>query len=139
VSPILIWVCIALRAPILVSVISSGWSAFFLLSLVLLLGLRIDVVTSVALSVLIGITGDNIIQFLLFKPDRLSESVQDHGIAAFQSVSLMTVITSVLFLSYFRSPQVLAALLMVGLLLMIVGDVWIFSGLLDLQSRKKVK
>ncbi len=139
VSPVLIWVCIALRAPILASVISSGWSAFFLLSLVLLMSLRIDVVTSVALSVLIGITGDNIIQFLLFKPDRLSESVQDHGIAAFQSVSLMTVITSVLFLSYFRSPKVLAALLIVGLLLMIIGDVWIFSGLLDLKSRKKVK
>ncbi|MFZ4713381.1 MAG: hypothetical protein ACOYL6_06705 [Bacteriovoracaceae bacterium] len=137
---IMVWLCLAVNPKAIISVtISTLWAPAMLLIVVILGQFKINVVTSVALSVLVGLTGDNAIQFLLLGSENLKESVENYGKASLQSFLLMTMMTLILFFSYFKSPKVLGALLLLGLVFMFVGDLWVLNGLLKAHSKSDVK
>lgn len=110
-------------------VISSLWASFALLLFVVVFRIQINIVTCVALSVLIGAAGDNAIQFLLFSKGSLKESVSEIGEASSENFILMMCMASTLLFSYFATPRDLAFLLMLGICFMFIGDIWVLNGL----------
>jgi hypothetical protein len=117
------------------AIASTLWASFMLLIIVIVFQIKINVVTCVALSVLIGLAGDNIIQFLLLKKDTLSNSVEEIGEASAENFILMLLLSSTLFFSYFQTPRTLGLLMIIGIVLMFIGDLWILNGLTKLGSK----
>lgn len=109
--------------------ISTVWASMALLLFVVVFQFRINIVTCVALSVLIGAAGDNAIQFLLFSKGSLRNSVKDLGQASTENFVLMTAISSTLLLSYFQTPRILSVLMITGVCFMLIGDLWVLNGL----------
>jgi predicted RND superfamily exporter protein len=118
-------------------IISTLWASFILLILVIIFQFKINVVTCVALSVLIGLAGDNAIQFLLLQEKTLRHSIDDVGEASTENLFLLLLLSSTLFLSYFQTPKTLAFLMMIGIILMLIGDLWVLKGLIGFVDRDK--
>lgn len=114
--------------PILISTI---WASLSLLLIVIVFQIKINFVTCVALSVLIGAAGDNAIQFLLFNKGSLSKTVGEIGEASLEHFILMILLSSSLIFSYFATPRDLSILLIIGVCLMFIGDIWVLNGLID--------
>lgn len=118
---------------------STLWASFMLLLFVVIFQFKINVVTCVALSVLIGLAGDNAIQFLFLQKDSLNKSVHEIGEASTENFILMLLLSSTLFFSYFETPRILALLMVVGISFMFIGDLWILNGLIAKKNGLKSK
>jgi predicted RND superfamily exporter protein len=115
-------------------IISSLWASFALLLFVVVFKIQVNIVTCVALSVLIGAAGDNAIQFLLFKEGKLQDSVSEIGEASSENLILMMSMAATLLFSYFATPRDLSFLLMLGICFMFIGDIWVLNGLADKED-----
>ncbi|MBL7546160.1 MAG: hypothetical protein JNL11_20235 [Bdellovibrionaceae bacterium] len=107
----------------------------FLISAMVLLDLPISPFNSMFLAILVGITGDNAIQYLFTKEDgNIDSGVEENGPASI-IIGLITVISSLLFLFQTLIPmKILGLLFSAGFLLSLFGDLWILKGLLQLKS-----
>lgn len=117
-------------------IFSTLWASFMLLTFVVFLQIKINVVTCVALSVLIGLAGDNAIQFLLLQKESLSSSIKEVGEASSENFVLMILLSATLMFSYFETPRILSLLMVVGIVLMFIGDLWILNGLISILDKK---
>lgn len=134
---LILWLVMTLSKKHTVPVLlSTLWASFMLLILVIAFQFKINVVTCVALSILIGLAGDNAIQFLLLQKDTLSNSVEEIGEASTENFILMLILSSTLFFSYFQTPRTLALLMMIGIVLMFIGDLWVLNGLTAISDKK---
>jgi hypothetical protein len=115
---------------------SAFWGACFMI--VLMVGLRIpmDFLKCIVASVLIGLTGDNAIQYLFAAGSAdLSTGVRSRGEASIQT-NLFMAITSLMYLfSYFNPPRLFGLLLALGFVAALIGDLWILNGLLPRKTR----
>lgn len=137
---LIIFLVYAISKKHIIPVIASTlWASFMLLMFVVIFQFKINVVTCVALSVLIGLAGDNAIQFLLLRKNSLNSSVHEIGEASTENFILMLLLSSTLFLSYFETPRILALLMVVGISFMFIGDVWILNGLIAKTKKTKSK
>lgn len=127
------------RKHIIPVLMSTLWASFMLLIIVVIFQIKINLVTCIALSVLIGLAGDNVIQFLLLQKDSLKQSVQEVGEASTENFILMILLSSTLFFSYFQTPRTLAGLMIVGIILMFIGDLWVLNGLTAGSEESKSK
>lgn len=119
-------------------IISSFWGPAVMLCLIYAFDLSINFVTCIVASTLVGLTGDNAIQFIFATKNlNLDEGINERATPAFYC-SLTMAICSLLFLfSYFEPPRTLGILLSLGFLFSFVGDVWILKGLKN--STEKIK
>ena len=116
------------RLPVLL--VSSFWGPVALLACFEIFGIEVNSVTCVVASTIVGLTGDNAIQFLFSGKKNLIVGLEHMGGGSVQC-SLVMGMASLAFLgSYFQPPRVLALLLFGGLLLSLFGDVFIFRTLL---------
>jgi len=95
--------------------------------------MRINFLTCTFVSVLVGISGDNAIQYLYGKRYRnatLLEGINQRGGGSVRIALSMIAATSVFFFSYFQPARTLAMLLCIGLSLNLLGDLWLLKGLL---------
>lgn len=118
---------------------STLWASFMLLIIVIIFQIKINVVTCVALSVLIGLAGDNAIQFLLLQKKSLSSSVKEVGEASSENFVLMILLSTTQLFSYFQTPRTLSILMIAGIFLMFIGDLWILNGLISFVDKKEKK
>lgn len=126
---IMIWLTLATQPKALLPVlISATWTPIMLLIAVILLKLKVTVVTCVVLATLLGLSGDNAIQFLMLKEDDLDDSVADYGIASLQNFILLSLVACTMFFSSFKTSQELSSLIIFSSLLMMIGDIWILRG-----------
>ncbi len=109
----------------------------FLMSLglvgaIAVLGIPANMMTCMFASVLVGLTGDNAIQFLLGASRRggLEQGIELRGVASIQCSLLMASAALIFLGSYFVHPRVFGVLLSAGLIASLVGDVWILKGLI---------
>jgi predicted RND superfamily exporter protein len=111
--------------PILLSTI---WAPIMLLILVSLLQVKVNVVTCLAMALLTGLAGDNAIQFLFYdRKAKWSKGLEELKHSALLMFVVMTSITAVLLLSYFRSARILSGLILLGITLLLIGDLWILN------------
>jgi hypothetical protein len=112
------------------AVLASAFAPAAALTAVWVAGLQVSFVTAVFASVLVGLTGDNAVQFACAaRRGSIRGAIARRGGAA-ALVTLVMVLCSLTFLgSAFVPPRTLGVVLAFGLLAALVGDVWILRGL----------
>ena len=117
------------------AILSALWGPMALLALFIIFKIPIFYVTSVCVSVLVGLAGDNTIQFIFAAQNKknLTEGVRELQIPSLL-VSIGIIFLSVLFFGSEIAPMHRLGLLMiVGTILTYIGDVWILKGLTNDQ------
>ena len=87
-------------------------------------------ITSMFASILVGLAGDNSIQFIFSRARRGPlEGVQSLGASAVLIVLSMSALSTVMFFSHFAALQKLGVLMICGFFLMLFGDIAILRSL----------
>ena len=82
------------------------------------------------ISVLVGLTGDNFIQYLFAREGKdLAQGVGRRGVASVQVALLMGLVCLTFLVSSFAPSRTLGLLLALGLVASLVGDLWILCAL----------
>jgi len=131
---VLCWLC---REPKIIFVLlSSLWGAVILLGVFGLFGLTVNYVTCIFASVLVGLTGDNAIQYLCSnrigansRTRGISEGLSEKARASVVIALVLVAATFVFRISIFESLKTLGWLFASGILLSLVGDLWILRAL----------
>lgn len=118
-------------------IVSSMWGPLALLALFIIFQLPLFFVSCICASVLVGLAGDNAIQFIYFS----NKGKIDHSIDDLYEGSLivtigMMMMTSVFFLSQLAPLAKLGIFILLGFALTYLGDVWILRGLLNNKKEK---
>ncbi len=109
---------------------ASFWGVATMMAALWLLRVPLSFLTCGFASVLVGLTGNNVIQYLFASPKgRLGAGIRDRGGASIQ-VSLLMALASLLFLgSAFMPSRRLGVLLAAGFLVTLAGDLWLLKAL----------
>ncbi len=111
-------------------VIASFWGPAVILCLIYALDLSINFVTCIIASTLVGLTGDNAIQFMFAaNHNDLQSGIEERGPSSLYCALTMGLCSLVFLGSYFEAPKILGALLAAGFFFSLIGDVWILNGL----------
>jgi predicted RND superfamily exporter protein len=111
-------------------IIASFWGPAVILCLIYAFDLSINFVTCIIASTLVGLTGDNAIQFIFAsKENSLEKGIEERGPSSLYCALTMGLCSLVFLGSYFEAPKVLGVLLAAGFFFSLIGDVWILNGL----------
>ncbi|HWU41941.1 MAG TPA: hypothetical protein VN132_00845, partial [Bdellovibrio sp.] len=136
VSIVLVWLCYCCQnfSNVPWILLSSFWGPGLMFLLISALSIKVNFLTCVFASVLVGLTGDNAIQFLCAgRKQTLQNGILKGGGASLVSGFLMA-LSSLIFLgSYFIPPRTFGLLLMGGFVASTMGDYWLLQAL----TRKK--
>lgn len=110
---------------------SAMWGPFAILCVFYVFQIPVTYVTSTFAAILVGLAGDNTIQYVYgSKQSSLSAGVDIRGATSVQIIFMMIVLAVVLLGSYFAPLRTLGLLFMLGFALSLLGDLWVFKGLL---------
>ncbi|MEK7355724.1 MAG: hypothetical protein AAB250_04715 [Bdellovibrionota bacterium] len=116
--------------------LSSSWAPFAVLFTIWVFEIEVNFVTSIVLSVLVGLTGDNAIQYI-FAGDDLDAGARAKGRATL-ICSLTMIGVSLLFVfAPFEPTKLLGLLLALGFALVFIGDYSLLRGLLTAKRPTK--
>ncbi len=125
------------RALFIPLIASSFWGPAIIMIAIAVFDIQVNMVTVVVISMLVGLTGDNAILFLLSsRRDDLTDGIERRGQGSIQCNLLMALSCLILLLSYFQPPRTLGVLLAAGLIAALFGDVWILKGLLAKRENR---
>ncbi len=124
---------LARQAPLLI--LSALWGPIVLLAGCALFGIQISVNLAPFAAVLMGLSGDNAIQYIFASRDGLTRALDERGGASVQSALMMAVIGAVPALSAFEPPKTLALFLVLGMMLGLLGDLILLRSLLPNRSK----
>jgi predicted RND superfamily exporter protein len=111
--------------------LASVWGPAAMMALLWALRVPLSFLTCIFASVLVGMTGDNVIQYLFAtRSERIEQGIQRRGGASILVAVSMAVACLVFTGSAFVPSRRLGALLALGFLLGLAGDLWILRGLL---------
>jgi predicted RND superfamily exporter protein len=121
-------------------VYSSIWSPLLMIGVMVVFRVPVNLVTSIFVAILVGLTGDNAIQFIFAAQEEaspggstgggLNQGIQERSVAVVQLLGLLSV-ASLLFLGLSLVPmKVLGLLFSAGFAMTLVGDLWLLKGLL---------
>ena len=118
---------------------SSLWGPFAVLIVLYLFRTPIFFISSICFAYLIGLTGDNAIQFLLAGEKQVDENMEHFGVSSLAIALIMSCMSLAFLTAYFYPPRILGKTLILGFLFSFIGDFWIFRALLrkNLGNDKK--
>ena len=109
---------------------ASFWGTAVMMAALWLLRVPLNFLTCIFASVLVGLTGDNVIQYLFASPrGRLATGIRDRGGASIQVSTVMALASLVFVGSAFVPSRRLGALLAAGFLVALAGDLWLLKAL----------
>jgi predicted RND superfamily exporter protein len=118
--------------------VSSFWGPLLLILLIVVLDLPMDFMKCMVASILVGLAGDNAIQYLFAARSKdFSVGVKDRGGASILTNLLMAGTALFYLFSYFASPRQFGLLLCTGFVASLVGDLWLLNGLLEPETAHK--
>ncbi|MBK9323776.1 MAG: MMPL family transporter [Bdellovibrionaceae bacterium] len=109
--------------------LSALWGPAWMLVAIYAFDLSVNFVTCIVASTLIGLTGDNAIQYM-FGGVRLLEGIERRGIGSVQCALIMALCCLSFAFSYFEPPRTMGILLAAGFMMSLIGDVWVLKGLI---------
>jgi predicted RND superfamily exporter protein len=115
-------------APLWPLLVSGFWGVAFILVLLAVSQFKLNFVTCVVLAILVGMTGDNAIHFLLGGSD-LKKGIEEKQGASVLTTTIMSLCCVVFFFFSFQPPRVLGILLIFGLWGSLAGDLWFLKSL----------
>lgn len=108
--------------------VSALWGPAWMLVIIYAFDLSVNFITCIVASTLVGLTGDNAIQYM-FVGDDLDQGIQDRGIGSIQCALLMALCCLTFTASYFEPPRTLGLLLAGGFIVSLFGDLWVLKAL----------
>ncbi len=139
VSLVIIYLSLAMNKEkdILQILLSCYWGPFFMIMTLGFLHTTIDFWKSIFASILVGLAGDNAIQYIEGSRHKsLNQGIEDRGASSILTACLMAA-TSLCYLgSYFSSPKEFGVILFVGLLASLVGELWLLNSLLTSKAKE---
>ncbi len=116
-------------------VVSAIWGPLVLLTLFIIFKIPLSFVSCICASLLVGLAGDNAIQFI-FRSYRsnLGQSINELAEASLIVTIGMMLLISVFMFSIIASIAMLGVSILAGLALAFFGDVWILRGLLNRKN-----
>lgn len=129
VALILVYLCVALGIPnIAKTVLSALWGPTMMVSLFYIFDIPVFYVTSIFASILVGLAGDNTIQFLFSSKNQgLHQGIDDLSNAATIVTMTMIIVPCVLFMSVFAPLRTIGWLMIVGFSLGYIGDLYLYK------------
>lgn len=115
--------------------VSGFWGVAFVLLILALSQFKLNFVTCVVLAILVGMTGDNAIHYLLATNNKLDEGITHKQGASILTTTIMSLCCVIFFFFSFEPPRILGVLLIVGLWGSLFGDLW-FLKLLVSNNKK---
>ena len=116
--------------------LSSFWGSFALLMVIYLSGIHLNIITCIVATVLVGLTGDNAVQFIFAGQGNLEKGIERRSAASVFCSLIMALIPLVFLGSYFDPPRTLGMLMTLGFLIALVGDVWLLRSLVQKKALK---
>lgn len=115
-------------------VLSALIGPLVILTLMAIFQVQVTLVTSIFLAVMVGLAGDNAIQFVMAENEDLGAALKSRGRASI-IVTLVMVMGSAMFILQTLKPmKVLGVLFIAGFMVNLVGDIWGLKGLLGRKS-----
>ena len=112
--------------------LSAFWGPAAVMVILALSGMQIYFVTCIFASILVGLAGDNAIQYIMnSEGENLSEKTQGLSSASILVTLLMMILPASFMLSYFNPMRTLGLLFALGTACSLFGDYWILKGLLE--------
>lgn len=106
-------------------IFSALWGAVITMLLIWSLSIEVNFVTSIYIVLLIGLTGDNTIQFLFNKgnlSNSISQNIEDKASSPLIITSIMSLLCFSFVFSYFQPPRIIGPLIGIGLILSVFAD-----------------
>ena len=103
------------------------------LTLISLFQIPVTLITSIFLAVMVGLAGDNAIQYLL-APGNLSTGIESRARASIMVTAVMMIGSSMFILQTLLPMKILGVLFVFGFFINLVGDFWGLKGLLAKES-----
>jgi hypothetical protein len=122
------------EAPLWPLLVSGFWGVAFILVLLAVSQFKLNFVTCVVLAILVGMTGDNAIHFLLGGSD-LEKGIEEKQGASVLTTTIMSLCCVVFFFFSFQPPRVLGILLIFGLWGSLAGDLWFLKSLVKTSPK----
>lgn len=123
------------EAPLWPLLVSGFWGVAFILVLLAVSQFKLNFVTCVVLAILVGMTGDNAIHYLLGGND-INKGIEEKQGASILTTTIMSLCCVVFFFFSFQPPRVLGVLLILGLWGSLAGDLWFLKSLVKTSPRK---
>lgn len=125
---IIAWICLAVNAKkqIIPIVLSSFWGPALMFLVVIVLQMPLNFLISIFASILVGLAGDNAINFLLINKNKgISSGLDELAGGATVCLAIMSLASLLFLFSYFTPPKEFGLLMFFGLIATLFGDVWI--------------
>lgn len=114
-------------------ILSSLWGPAWIMACMFIFKMPINLITCIVASTLVGLTGDNAIQYLFGGKD-IEDGIENRGTGSIQCALIMSVCSLAFLGSYFEPPRSLGLLLAAGFILSLIGDLWILKALIKKRS-----
>ena len=125
----LLWVKGRIKYLIPVTV-SALMGPLVILTLIALFQIPVTLITSIFLAVMVGLAGDNAIQYLLASGDNLEEGINSRSRASIIVTLVMIFGSSMFMLQSLLPMKILGLLFVTGFVINLMGDLWGLKGLL---------
>jgi predicted RND superfamily exporter protein len=119
--------------------LASFWGPAAVLLILAISQIPLNMVTAICASVVVGLTGDNAIQFLFGRergPRALADAVELKSEAAILTGAMMAALSLVFLMSYFQPPRTLGILLALSFVICLWGDLNLLRLMLDRSKSK---
>lgn len=110
-------------------IMSALWGPAWMLVAIYSFDLSINFITCIVASTLIGLTGDNAIQYM-FEGHNLQQGIENRGVGSIQCTVVMILCCLTFLGSYFEPVRMLGLLLAGGFMVSLLGDVWVLKSLI---------
>jgi predicted RND superfamily exporter protein len=133
----LLWVVGKLQH-ILPVVISSLMGPLIILTLMAIFQIQMTVITSIFLAVMVGLAGDNAIQYFMTNDEDLIKGIENRARGSIIVTLIMILASSVFLLQTLRPMKILGLLFVMGFSINLIGDLFGLKGLIrEKHSRKE--
>jgi predicted RND superfamily exporter protein len=115
-------------------ILSSLMGPLVTLTLISIFQIPVTLITSIFLSIMVGLAGDNAIQYILVPDENLEVAIESRARASVM-VSFVMILGSAMFLFQSLLPmRILGGLFIFGFLINLLGDLWGLKGLLTKKA-----
>ena len=117
-------------------ILSTLWGPFALLSVFVIFKIEIFFATSVVMSVLVALAGDNAIQYIYGRSKGdITKSIDNLSQASIICTLIMMGISLCFLFSDFAGVQKIGLMMFVGFILILIGDLYLLRGFLNLNFK----
>ncbi|WP_413291245.1 hypothetical protein [Bdellovibrio sp. HCB337] len=124
---------------ILPMILASLWAPLTLFAVIKTFGISINFVTCIVITVLVGLAGDNVIQFLFADKKSTLQGIGQLKGGAASCFVLMSLVSLIFLLAPFQPVRMMGALTATGFVAILIGDVLVLEILLNKRVNKLPK